>query len=447
MPLTRPSQELSEKNNVNPSVNRQQEATAEDFNEVGTLFNEYADAIEILQGTTAPTQNVGSYTTLALLTAAYPTGAGTAFAIIDAGAGQTPSIAIWDATDSQWEISGTTTDKVYVNSFAVLPQPGIANTWYITTDFFKTYLWYNNQYNITNPDASSDWNRKYVKQITQDAIVDTSVNAISFIYNTSDKVTDIIFSTDFTPYLAGILEQIATKNVYITLYNITQSKSLVAKITSIAYTDNTDTYYKAVVETTIDRNLLAQLDELFITFSISEISSTGPPSTSGGLLCFGFTMRVSSMVIGNWYSFNKDYQNEEPIFATNTGQTDLLTVLSNSMATTSAGELFVAPTALRLKYISILISNGYSYNLKLGVGKNQKLETPINTVVNPAVLWESPEIVKVGSNYTNTIYTEADFGTINLAVGESFVCPIKQTVAGSSTVLRLTRVNYFFEQV
>lgn len=46
MALTRPTEEFKNKVNVNPSINRFQEATAEDFQEAGQLFEEYAAKIE-----------------------------------------------------------------------------------------------------------------------------------------------------------------------------------------------------------------------------------------------------------------------------------------------------------------------------------------------------------------------------------------------------------------
>ncbi len=108
MAITRPSSELSNKTNVRTVGNRLQEATAEDFAEIASLFNEMADVVDSISGGDSPSPHYGTYTSLALLQATYPTAEENAFAVIDAGTGIAPQIALWDVTDNQWSLQVTT---------------------------------------------------------------------------------------------------------------------------------------------------------------------------------------------------------------------------------------------------------------------------------------------------------------------------------------------------
>lgn len=154
MALTRPSTPLATKSNIKPVGNRLHEATAEDFIEISNLLIEYATAIEALQLATSPNPFYGRYTSLALLQAAYPTGELNAWAVIDAGIGITPQIAIWDNLGLNWEISGYESNTIEVTNYAALPAPGTIDKWYVTLDTNYLYRWYNSQYNLVGVPAT-----------------------------------------------------------------------------------------------------------------------------------------------------------------------------------------------------------------------------------------------------------------------------------------------------
>jgi len=131
---------------------------ATEANEIKTKFNTHADDIEALQNAIQNSSNpfYGFFTSLALLQAAHPVGEANAYAVIDPGVGQTVQIAVWDTGDSEWKITGATNDKVFVTSYANLPQPGVENVWYITTNNSNAYLWFNSQYNLINKPVNLD---------------------------------------------------------------------------------------------------------------------------------------------------------------------------------------------------------------------------------------------------------------------------------------------------
>lgn len=180
MPITRPSNDLKNKINVIAVGTRTQEATAEDFIELCAILEEVIDAVESLQLTTSPNPYYGSYTSLALLQAAYPVGEANAWAIIDAGVGITPQIAYWNTTSEAWEISGAVDDTIEVANYASLPAPGTTGKWYVTLDTNYLYRWYNAQYNLVGVPATNE-----VK--IQGALVDITGKTDLSAFEVNDK--------------------------------------------------------------------------------------------------------------------------------------------------------------------------------------------------------------------------------------------------------------------
>lgn len=114
MAVSRPSDLLKNKVNINAPGNRLNEAQAADFVEICALLNEYADVLDLLTGSSTPNAFFGVYTTLVLLQTTHPTAVAGAYAIIDAGVGADPQIALWDNNDNLWvlqQTSSTTTQK------------------------------------------------------------------------------------------------------------------------------------------------------------------------------------------------------------------------------------------------------------------------------------------------------------------------------------------------
>lgn len=167
MPALTPSTNLKNKTNVKPVGNRLQEATAEDFQELGNILDNHAALIDALDNVSSLNPNYGIYTSLALLQAAHPVGELNAYATIDAGPGITPQIAIWDEIDEEWEISGYSDNTIEVANYAALPASGTTGKWYITLNTNYLYRWYNSQYNLVGVPATYE-------VLIQGAIVQTA---------------------------------------------------------------------------------------------------------------------------------------------------------------------------------------------------------------------------------------------------------------------------------
>ena len=92
MAASRPSSALKDKINIRAVGNRINEATAEDFQELGAILEDHVGELD-------------------------------AFAIIDAGTGTAPQIALWDVTDNDWVLqltTKTTTEKVITQNDNVI---------------------------------------------------------------------------------------------------------------------------------------------------------------------------------------------------------------------------------------------------------------------------------------------------------------------------------------
>ena len=72
MPITRPSNFLTAKVNIQAVGNRLNEATAEDYIEIASILNEVINAVELFVGAGNPNPTYGVYTSLALLQSTYP---------------------------------------------------------------------------------------------------------------------------------------------------------------------------------------------------------------------------------------------------------------------------------------------------------------------------------------------------------------------------------------
>jgi len=179
----RPSPELSNKINVIPVGNRLQEATAEDYIETAEILNDHADKIDALTGSGTPSPNYGTYTSLALLKAAYPVGETNAYAIIDAGIGATPQLALWDDGLGDWVINSVAENVKFVTNDAARPAPGIENMIYVTLDNFKAYVWKNSQYNLI-------FSLKSTSDLINDVPFLYASDALSTVSSTNKLITE-----------------------------------------------------------------------------------------------------------------------------------------------------------------------------------------------------------------------------------------------------------------
>lgn len=283
MALSRPSNELSNKTNVNPSVNRFTEATAEDFNETSSLLNEYADAIEGLQLSESPNPYYGNYTSIAILTTAYPAGEENAWATIDPGVGQTRQIAVWDINDSKWVVQGAVSDKVFVANYASLPGPGVANTWYVTVDNDNLYLWYNNAYQLISTTSVTAYNKFVVKENAETISASVSSGNVLVKRNASNEVVGILFGLNFTSYLKDYKNLFdGGVAMYIKLHNTSKQRALIAKVSAFTL-DVAEEYMLVELVNTISSTDLAVNDfiEVYLDIDIAAIGGTGVQTVTG----------------------------------------------------------------------------------------------------------------------------------------------------------------------
>lgn len=124
MPALKPSSELKNKVNIRAVGERTNEATAEDFMELGQILEDHANRIDANTGGGDANPNYGVFTSLLLLQAAFPVGESGAYAIIDEGVGTDARIALWDATDLNWVLQETTTTTTTVQ---ILPGVKVIN--------------------------------------------------------------------------------------------------------------------------------------------------------------------------------------------------------------------------------------------------------------------------------------------------------------------------------
>ena len=215
MALTRPSQAFSDKSNVNPSVNRQQEATAEDFIEASIIINEIIDEVEGLNQSASQNPYYGSYTSLAILQATHSDALTDGWAIIDAGAGITPQIAAWDDVNSLWELTSDTQIHIYVNTVADLPATGLPNKDYITNDMLVR-VWHNGEYKIKSPQGVVSDNLITIAglpfQLVKNKVIPNNNNST---LETSDIIKGFIASGYIeAQYLGGDNTDFENENVY-----------------------------------------------------------------------------------------------------------------------------------------------------------------------------------------------------------------------------------------
>lgn len=145
MPALKASDDLKNKNNVNPVVNRQNEATAEDFEELGNILENHADILDIVYNENYRADFLGVYASLAIVEATFPTAPENAFVLINSGSGNPVQVAIYN--DPSWALQDPTDNIQYYNTRPDFPTTGTENVWYIALDQSKAYLYYNSQYN------------------------------------------------------------------------------------------------------------------------------------------------------------------------------------------------------------------------------------------------------------------------------------------------------------
>ncbi|MCC4228379.1 fibronectin type III domain-containing protein [Zunongwangia profunda] len=147
----RPSVNLTEKRNVNPSVNRQTEVTAEDFQEIAALLNDHAELIDAAN--LNPEKFYKFHTSLATLSAAHPNAEENGWAVIIPANGNAQFVATFE--NGQWIASENTAPVQLFNNIADRPDEGQEGIFYIVKDEKIIYLWYNNKWNGFGKDGNN----------------------------------------------------------------------------------------------------------------------------------------------------------------------------------------------------------------------------------------------------------------------------------------------------
>lgn len=139
-----PSQELANKRNVNESIDRFIEATAEDFAEIAYLFNALRN---YLQGRQYVDDDLflGSFTNASILEASYPTPEENSYAFIKDNSSSPVTIAAYTDVNG-WVYSSVNTKLfVYVDSVSDLPSVGDSTKIYVVTRDKSYYHYLNNE--------------------------------------------------------------------------------------------------------------------------------------------------------------------------------------------------------------------------------------------------------------------------------------------------------------
>ena len=107
-----------------------------------------------------------------------------------------------------------------------------------------------------------------INAISQAIGTSVVINKLDLEYSGS-AVTKILFDSVFTQYLQGFSALSADYTFVLQLFNSTKLKTHIAEITSIAYSDGTDTYSIAEIANTINPASLSVNDVLQVQISVS----------------------------------------------------------------------------------------------------------------------------------------------------------------------------------
>ena len=146
----RPSIPLADKTNVNPSINRQTEVTAEDFEELAFILNSYADRFDAqLQ----PELFYFFHSSLAVLQATYPNAEEDGWAVIVPTNGNQQFIATFSA--GVWTATAVVAPIQLFNTKLDRPDPGAEGIFYVVKDEKILSLWYDGAYHPFGKDGNN----------------------------------------------------------------------------------------------------------------------------------------------------------------------------------------------------------------------------------------------------------------------------------------------------
>jgi len=163
MPLaSRPNLALKSKQDINPSIDRNTEATAQDFADYNAILEDHANLIDDLSKAYAAATFYGIRGSLALFQAEF-SDAVEGYGVIDPGNGNPQIIA--EVTNGVWTATANVAPIQRFNTKLDLPQPGIEDVIYVVKDEKILSLWYDGSYKDFGKDG---YNGKSTYQIALD---------------------------------------------------------------------------------------------------------------------------------------------------------------------------------------------------------------------------------------------------------------------------------------
>lgn len=147
----KPSINISGKRNVNPSINRQTEVTAEDFKEIADILSNHAELIDAAN--LKPEKFYKFHTSLAALRAAHPNAEENGWAVVIPANGNAQFVATFE--NGQWIASENEAPVQLFETKSDRPQEGQEGIFYIVKDEKIIYLWYNNKWNGFGKDGNN----------------------------------------------------------------------------------------------------------------------------------------------------------------------------------------------------------------------------------------------------------------------------------------------------
>ena len=155
-----------------------------------------------------------------------------------------------------------------------------------------------------------------INAISQNIGTSVAINKLDLEYSGS-AVTKILFDSVFTQYLQGFSALSADYTFVLQLYNSTKLKTHIAEITSITYSDGTNTYSIAEIANTINPTSLSVNDVLQVQISVSKkqdekFTVEGSEFTYRPILGNdGTSFQAGDIILNGWRSQNVFWKEAE----------------------------------------------------------------------------------------------------------------------------------------
>ena len=202
------------------------------------------------------------------------------------------------------EILSIINNSKQVNELPALPSiaPGdLIAVW----SFVNNRLEYYPATTLTNQSFSFS-----INAISQSIGTSVAIGKLDVEYSGS-AVTKILFDSVFTQYLEGYIALSADYTFILQLYNSTILKTHIAEITSIAYSDFTNTHAIAELANTINPTSLSVNDVLQVQISVSKKQVSNKIEIEGNEFFYlpikgsdGSTFQAGDLVFNGWRDQN-----------------------------------------------------------------------------------------------------------------------------------------------